>query len=79
MRLPGCGDLLARMWAWTMRPRQDPLDQRFDTAAARLAAEQPRLDDARVVDDEQIAFAQQLRKVAEAPVARGRPGAVEQT
>jgi hypothetical protein len=58
--------------------RLDPLDERLDGAAARLGAEQARLDDARVVDDEQVAFAQQPRQVAEDEVARPGAGAVEQ-
>jgi hypothetical protein len=38
---------------------QDALDQRLDRAAGRLHAEQPGLDDLRVVEDQQVAGAQQ--------------------
>jgi hypothetical protein len=35
--------------------RQQPLDQQLDRTACRLLAEQPRLDDAGVVEDQQVA------------------------
>ena len=65
---PAFGDLLARRCASTSWPRQHALDQRLDRAAAGLAAEQPRLDDARVVEDQQVA------RRAAARAARGTRG-----
>ena len=61
-----------------MRARHDALDERFDTAAGRLLAMQSRLDDAGVVEDEQVARLQQHRQVAEDAIDRQRAGAVEQ-
>ena len=46
-------------------------------AGGGLPAQQPRRDDARVVDDEQIPRAQQLRQLAEAVVAHAARGAAE--
>ena len=57
---------------------QDAFDQRLDRAAAGFAAVQPRLDDARVVEDQQIAGVEQRRQVAEHAVGRRRAAAVEQ-
>src|SRR6185369_1287104 len=56
----------------------DPLDERLDRAAARLGAEQARLDDRGVVDDEEVAGAEQLGQIAHLEVARRIAGAVEQ-
>jgi ATP-dependent DNA helicase RecG len=53
--------------------RQHPFDQHLDRAAARLAAEQARPDHARVVDDDEVAVAQQIGQLAEHAVDRCRP------
>jgi hypothetical protein len=56
--------------------RQQPLDQQLDRTAGRLLAEQPRLDDAGVVEDQQVRRRQQpkaARGTAGPPAAaRGR-------
>ena len=56
----------------------DALDQRLDRAAARLGAEQARLDDARVVDDEQVAGPQEAGQVAEHAIGADIAAAIEQ-
>ena len=57
---------------------QHALDQRLDLPAGGLDAEQPRLDHAGVVEDQQVAGVQQRRQVAEHPIDRRRAGTVEQ-
>jgi hypothetical protein len=59
-------------------PGQHTLDQGLDRPATGLAAIQPRLDDARVVEHQQVARVEQRGQVAEAPVHRRRAAAVEQ-
>ena len=59
-------------------PGPDALDQCLHGAATALDPEQSRLDDLRVVDDEQVAFAQQRRQCTERPVDDETVTAVEQ-
>ena len=59
--------------------RQHALDQRLDRAAARLRAEQARLDHARVVEDQQVTGTQQRGQFAEHAVDGSGAGAIEQT
>jgi len=54
----------------------DAFDQDFDLTAAVLAAAQPGLDDAGVVEDQQVARAQQAGQVDELPVVQAA-GAVQ--
>ena len=77
-RLPGLRRLARAQLREHAPVGLDPLDQGLDRAAARLRAEQARLDDPGVVDDQQVAFAQQPRQVAEGEVARRFARAVEQ-
>ena len=62
-----------------VRPWSDPGDQEaFDGAAAGVAAaEEPRREDASVVDDEEVAGAQQFRQRADIRVRNRAGGAVE--
>ena len=57
---------------------QHALHQHFDLAAARLAAEKPRLDHARVVEDEQVIAIEQFNDVAEVTVGEAPVGNVQQ-
>ena len=66
--MPGPGDLLARTWARGAVGLGDALDQHLDLAAGGLVAVQPGLDDAGVVEDQQVAGPQQAGQVGEAPV-----------
>ena len=68
----------AQMRPDLVRARQHPLDQNLDRAAAGLAAEQPRLDDAGVVEDQQVARLQQARQLAEHAVDPRVAATVEQ-
>ena len=76
---PAGGGWLARISASASRAPSDALDEQLDLAAARLAAGEPRLDDARVVQHEHVALVDQARQVGELQVlegaARSRPGA----
>ncbi len=58
---------------------QQPLDQHLDRTAAGLVAEQPRLDDAGVVEDQQIAGVEQVGQLAKDMVTCRPTTAVEQT
>src|SRR5437773_1852200 len=49
---------------------EDALDEKLDLPAARLAAEEPRPDDARVVQYEDIALVDELRQVGESQVVQ---------
>jgi len=57
----------------------DALDQRFDAAAGRLLADEPCLDDARVVEHHQVACLQQLRQIAEFQIRKCCAVDVKQT
>ena len=57
---------------------QHALHQHFDLAAARLAPEQPRLDHARVVEDEQVIAIEQFNDVAEVTVGEAPVRNVQQ-
>ena len=52
--LPGRGDLLARTRASTSWSAGDPFDQHLDLATGFLDAPQPRRDDARVIEYQQV-------------------------
>ena len=54
---------------------QHALDEHLHLAAGVLAAAQPRLDHARVVEDEEVARIEERRQVAEGEVAQRRPTA----
>jgi hypothetical protein len=49
---------------------EHPLDQRLDATAAFLLPEQARLDDARVVEHQQVAGAQKVGQRGEAPIGK---------
>jgi hypothetical protein len=68
MRLPGLGDLLARICATAWRAVDDALDHHLDLSAAFLPAEQARLDHLGVVENQQIAGFDQFRQVGESAV-----------
>jgi hypothetical protein len=57
---------------------QHALDQQLQLAAAGLFTEQARLDDLRVVEHQQIAFAQQRGQVTERAVDRRSAAAIQQ-
>ena len=57
---------------------EHPLDQRFDRTTGGLFAQQARLDDARVVEDQQIAGQQQVGQLAKDAIGGQGAGAVEQ-
>ena len=59
--------------------RKHPLDQRLHRTAARFDAQQPRLDHACVVEDEQVAGRKQLGQVAKAAIDCKLLAPVEQT
>src|SRR3989344_2815943 len=61
-----------------LRAGQHALDQGLDRAAGRLGAVQPCLDDARVVEHQQVTWLQQLGQLAEGAVGGGQGPAVEQ-
>ena len=58
---------------------QHTLDQQFELAAGGLFAKEARLDDARVVEDEQVAGAQQRGQVPEDPIDVRVGAAIEQS
>ena len=60
---------------------EDALDEELDAAAGALAAEQARLDDARVVQHQRVARVDQVRQIRECPVrdAPARRVQVQQT
>jgi hypothetical protein len=51
--------------------RNDALDEHLDLPAARLAAEKPRFDDARVVEHYGVSLVDQLGQLGETPVMQG--------
>ena len=70
---PGCGLWLARRCTSARRGAEHALEQQLDAPAGRLAPEHARRQHARVVEDEQVAGAQQLRQVGEHADRRWRP------
>jgi len=58
---------------------QYALHQEFELAAGGFFAEETRLDDARVVEDKQVARPEQRRKVPEDPVHRYVTGTIEKS
>ena len=66
------------MWATTSSAVQHALDQHLELAAGGLFAEQARLDHAGVVEDQQVAGAQQRGQLAEDAVDGRGAGAIEQ-
>ncbi len=56
---------------------EHPLEHQLDAAARFLRAEQSGRHDARVVEHQQVATAQQLRQVGELPVGDGAAGSVQ--
>ena len=56
---------------------EHPLEQHLDAPAGRLAPDDARRQHARVVEDEQVAGAQELRQLGEQPILDGARGAVE--
>ena len=57
---------------------EDALDEELDAAAGALAAEQARLDDARVVQHQRVARVDQVRQIARTPGPRCSPLAAVQ-
>ena len=65
---PAAGGWLARMSASASRSPSDALDEQLDLAAARFAAGEARLDDARVVQHQRVVCVDELRQVGEREV-----------
>jgi len=66
----GLGRLAGANLCDGMIPVDDALDHHLDPAAAFLLSEQARLDDAGVVENQQVAGGDQLRQVGKAPVVQ---------